>query len=446
MTQPNLQTRREFLRTGLVGGALTWTIPGFLHSTLENLFAATDGALVQPVTGKDGPILVVLQLAGGNDGLNTIIPIGNDHYYRSRPSLGVPKNDILRLDDETGLHPSLQGLKEVYDQGWVSIVQGVGYPNPNRSHFRSMEIWQTASDENRTERHGWIGRYFDNYCQGCDSTAGIAIGSETPQAFTATIPKAITFENPNQYRFRAPANVIAEHLSEEERMYREMSSESALVGQLASGSSIGGLGGAGDFRSELAPLDFLERVDLDAQVSSEQIQRLAARDSNRAEYPNSSLARELSLVARLIEGGMSTRIYYLSLGGFDTHTQQTGTHARLLGQLGDALKAFLSDLDRQGNRERVAVLTFSEFGRRVAQNGSGGTDHGAAAPLLLAGGKTRGGILFRQPSLNPADLDQGDLKHQVDFRSVYATVLEKHLGVNSRPVLGREFPLLKALT
>jgi uncharacterized protein (DUF1501 family) len=187
-----LQTRREFLRTSMVGAAATWTLPVFLERTFFALDASAAEAATQPVTGRDGTILVVLQLAGGNDGLNTVVPYADDAYHRARPQLAVPNEQILKINNYVGLNPKLTGLKSLYDEGHLAIVQGVGYPNPNRSHFRSTEIWQTASDADCNEVHGWLGRYFDNCCSGADPVVGVAIGEEAPQAFVAKNPTDIT--------------------------------------------------------------------------------------------------------------------------------------------------------------------------------------------------------------------------------------------------------------
>ena len=435
--QPNLQTRREFLRTSMVGGALTWTVPAFLHATMQQLHAATADSLTQAVTGKDGPILVVLQLSGGNDGLNTVVPLGNDDYHQARPQLGLDAKACLKLDDATGLHPALKGVKTLYDEGHAAIVQAVGYPNPNRSHFRSMEIWHTASDADQVSRHGWIGRYFDNACQGEDAGVGIAIGQETPQAFSAGKPLGVTFQRPEQYRYFGPEGE-SELVMAENALFRRMND----LDEGASGSSIGGLSGSQRKAQGASPLGFLERTALDAQVTSDRINDLAGVKSNRADYPTSRLGNDLRTVSRLIAGGMPTRIYYVSLGGFDTHTNQAATHQRLLGEFGDAVAAFLKDMAEQGNRDRVMLLTFSEFGRRVKQNASGGTDHGAGAPLFVFGGGVKPGVHGEAPSLKPDDLFRGDVVHRVDFRSVYATLLDGHLGADSQAVLGRRFPRL----
>ncbi len=433
-----LKTRREFLRTGLLGGSLCWTMPAFLSRTMQSLHAEADGALVQGVTGRDGNILVVLQLAGGNDGLNTVIPMGNDEYRKSRPTIGVPEASILKLDPHTGLHPSLSGLASAYQEGHLAVVQGVGYPNPNRSHFRSTEIWATAVDSNKSSNTGWIGRYFDNACSGCDASVGIAMASQMPQALTASVPKGVLYQGgggggkkKNKKGGGAKAEADGSMMMEEDDD----------AGQ--AGGSIGMLNGPGNL-GKLSALDFLERTEMDAKVSQQEIAQASGKAKNSVPYPTTRLGQNFAMVSRLIAGGMPTRIYYLSLGGFDTHTQQAGAHERLLKEMGDAVAAFLSDLKAQGNLGRVSLMTFSEFGRRVKENASGGTDHGAAAPMFLAGGGIKSGLLGKMPSLAPQDLFDGDVKYNTDFRSVYATVLEKHLGVKSAGILRTQFPLLGA--
>ncbi len=433
-----LKTRREFLRTGLLGGSLCWTMPAFLSRTMQSLHAEADGALVQGVTGRDGNILVVLQLAGGNDGLNTVIPMGNDEYRKSRPTIGVPEASILKLDPQTGLHPSLSGLASAYQEGHLAVVQGVGYPNPNRSHFRSTEIWATAVDSNKSSNTGWIGRYFDNACSGCDASVGIAMASQMPQALTASVPKGVLYQGgggggkkKNKKSGGAKAEADGSMMMEEDDD----------AGQ--AGGSIGMLNGPGNL-GKLSALDFLERTEMDAKVSQQEIAQASGKAKNSVPYPGTRLGQNFAMVSRLIAGGMPTRIYYLSLGGFDTHTQQAGAHERLLKEMGDAVSAFLSDLKAQGNLGRVSLMTFSEFGRRVKENASGGTDHGAAAPMFLAGGGIKSGLLGQMPSLAPQDLFDGDVKYNTDFRSVYATVLEKHLGVKSAGILRTQFPLLGA--
>jgi uncharacterized protein (DUF1501 family) len=440
-----LQTRREFLRRTVLGSALTWTVPAFLADTFSALQAQAEASATQTVTGKDASILVVLQMAGGNDGINTVVPYANDFYHRARPKIGLKPSDVLSLNEEVALNGALKGFKDLYDDGQLSIIQGVGYPNPNRSHFRSTEIWQTASDSERIEKYGWLGRYFDNACAGADPAVGVTIGNQLPEAFFAAKPKGVCFTNPQNYRFIANGQATEESyrkLNELETSGPGLSTEDPGGDMQNSGGSIGMLP-AGMPMTGGRAIDFISRTALDAQHSSDEIRGIAARVQNTAEYPNSPLAGSLKLVARLIGGGLPTRVYYVSQGGYDTHTNQLATQHRLLQDLGDSVKAFVEDLRAQGNLQRVLVMTFSEFGRRVAENANGGTDHGAAAPMFIVGQKVKAGLLGHYPSLAPQDLFQGDVKYNVDFRSVYAGVLEDWLKTKSAPVLGRQFQPLR---
>jgi len=429
------QTRRAFLRTSVLGGALSWTVPAFLANTFSALHAEAADSATQAVTGKDSTILVILQMAGGNDGVNTVVPFASDDYYKARPKLGLAAGSVLKLNDHVGLHPSLTGFKDLYDAGQLSIVQGIGYPNPNRSHFRSTEIWQTASDAEKVENYGWIGRYFDNACQGADPTIGVSVGRQSPQAFSARTPTGISLENPQSYRFIAGSPDRPGHANADEESFRELNQPEEMAGD--SGATIGSLHGPTAHHGSV--VDFLERTAMDAQLSSDKILDITRRVQNKATYPGSQLANSLRLVAKLIGGGLPTRIFYVSQGGYDTHTNQSGQQQRLLKDLGDSVKAFVADLKEQGNLDRVLVMTFSEFGRRVAENASGGTDHGAAAPMFVVGAKVKAGLHGQYPSLAPAELVNGDLKYSVDFRSVYAGVLEEWLKTESEPILGRKF-------
>jgi uncharacterized protein (DUF1501 family) len=437
----SIQTRREFLRTTLLGGALSWTVPAFLADTFSVMQAEAAQSATQVQTGRDGTILVVLQMAGGNDGVNTVVPYANDFYRKARPRLGLAETKVLKINDEIALHPSLAGFKALYDAGQLAIVQGVGYPNPNRSHFRSTEIWQTASDSNKYESHGWLGRYFDNACAGAEPTVGVNVGRQMPQAFTAKTPKGVSLDNPRNYRFMTGGGEKAGEMSAAEESYRKLNQADDEEMMSNAGGSIGSIPGGSQHSGSI--LDFVERTALDAQVSSDQIRRISSEVQNRATYPGSQLGESLKLVARLIGGRLPTRIFYVSQGGYDTHTNQAGAHERLLKDLGDSIKAFVDDMKAQGNEQRVLVMTFSEFGRRVAENASGGTDHGAAAPLFIVGSKVKSGLLGQYPSLAPQDLHQGDLKFNTDFRSVYASVLEGWLKTRSEPVLRKKFPLLE---
>lgn len=426
MTDPFF-TRRKFLRTVILGGAIAPTVPSFVNRTFAALDGVASSASV-PVTGKDDTILVVMQLAGGNDGLNTVVPFADDAYYRARPGLAIAAEKVRRIDDYCGLHPSLENLGALLVEGHASVVQGVGYPNPNRSHFRATEIWHTASDAEKSEAYGWLGRYCDAACAGEDPGAAIAVGDQVPQALRAKSGKSIAIGAPQDYQFQDGMDPAAE----------EMDDDAAAP----DGGSIDMLFGASDPGVNAA--DFLQRTALDAVASSSTVQEILRNSHRGADYPATDLGRRLQLVARLIGGGMPSRVYYVSLGGFDTHANQAGAHERQLAVFDQAVGAFCRDMRTQGNFDRVLLLTFSEFGRRVAQNASGGTDHGAAAPLFLFGGALKGGLVGKHPSLTA--LQRGDLVHHTDFRSVYATLLEDWLKTPSSPVLGRDFgrlPLLR---
>jgi len=426
---PSLRTRRQFLRTSLLGGAVAWSVPVFLERTFFTLDALAADSALQTATGKDNPILVVLQLAGGNDGLNTLVPHSDDAYFRARPGIGIKPNQTLKISDALGLNPKLTGLRGLFDEGRLAIVQGVGYPNPNRSHFRSTEIWQTATDANKTDTRGWLGRYFDSCCKGEDPAVGVSIGNQPPQAFSAAEPKGISFSRPEQFRFIAGQASDPAAAEEFFRSTNETSPDANDGGSI--GMLQGGGGGGGD------ALDFLRRTALDAQMSSDKVLEITRKSKAPVAYPGGNLASSLNLVARLIGGGMPTRVYYVSQGGYDTHSNQSNSHDRLMGELDASLTAFVADLKAQGNFNRVVLMTFSEFGRRVAQNASGGTDHGAAAPLFVLGGGVKPGIYGEAPSLTK--LHDGDLIHTVDFRNVYATLLGQWLRAPVEPVLRRKF-------
>jgi uncharacterized protein (DUF1501 family) len=426
----------------MLGAAASWTLPVFLEKTFFALDAMAAQAATQLVTGKDNTILVVLQMAGGNDGLNMVIPYADDAYVRARPKLALPAAKVLPLDSYAALNGKLTGLKSLFDEGHLAMIQGVGYPNPNRSHFRSTEIWQTGSNADKIETRGWLGRYFDNCCAGADPTIGVAIGEQMPQAFSASTPTGVNFSNPEQFRWNSNEKKGAQ-VSEEEFFRQLNQPETVVEGDVegVEGNSIVTI--SGKTKSASSTADFLERTALDAQVSSEKIREVARKYKSAVPYPPGQLAASLNLIARMIAGGLATRVYYASQGGFDTHAGQINTHDRLMGDFNGAISAFVADLKQQGNFDRVLLITFSEFGRRVAENANGGTDHGTAAPMFVLGGGVKAGLIGKYPSLT--DLDHGDLKFTTDFRSVYGTVLDQWLKAPSQAVLGRRFPALPIL-
>jgi uncharacterized protein (DUF1501 family) len=391
--------RRDFLKnTALASGA--FLIPAFL----KPLEAIAQGEL----SGYKN--LVILQLSGGNDGLNTIVPFGNDIYYQKRSSIAIQPGDIIRLNDMQGLNPSLSSLKEIYDQGWMGIINSVGYPNPDRSHFRSMDIWQTASDSNQFLTTGWIGRYLDSNCQSCQSPyTAIEVDDTLSLAMKGASRKGIAVRDPSKL-----------YQATREPFFKE------LVQQHS-----------GDDLTE-DNLGYLYKTMIETYSSAQYIQQTSKTYNVSAQYPATPLGNQLKEVSRFIGSGLKTRVYYVSLSGFDTHAGQQNQQNRQLKIYGDAVAAFVKDLHQSGKLDDTLVMTFSEFGRRVEQNGSNGTDHGTANNVLLFGGKLRkAGIFNDAPDL--AQLDNGDLKYQIDFRYIYATLLDKWLELDNSQILSRHY-------
>ncbi len=433
-----MKPRRDFLRSTVLGASATWTVPMFIERTFGQLHEGARDLAIQPITGKDNTILVVLQLAGGNDGLNTLVPYADDAYHQARPRLAKKEKEIIKLNDHVGLSGSMPFLGSMFKEGNLGIVQGVGYPNPNRSHFVSTSIWETADTSNHSST-GWLGRYFDNACPGADPTVGISFNKTQPEAFGAEKNPGVCLSSPELYRWiygggdKAKAEEFFADLNKPADDDHDEPNNGGSIAMPA-GGKVGGITGEGN-------LAFLERVALDARVSSKTILELASKHRTSVQYEGTPLARNLNLVARMIAGGMPTRVYYVSHGGFDTHNQQVNSHDRLLGQMDSALKSFFADLKDQGNDKRVVLMTFSEFGRRVSENASAGTDHGKASCLFVAGPAVKGGLHSTHPSLT--DLSEGDIKHTVDFRSVYGTVLDDWLKAPSmKPILGATYPKL----
>ena len=419
-----LQTRREFLRQSLFFLAASYSAPFFLTRTA----LALDGSGT-----PDDHILVVIQMGGGNDGLNTVVPYAVDEYYRARPVIGIAKEKILKVNDAIGLHPNLAKLKALYDNGRMAIIQGVGYPNPDRSHFRSMEIWHTADPQSKAVTYGWLGRYLDNACPGCDAArrrinpiGGIAMSGYMPAAMKSERGMSIALDNPDSFRW--------EPLTDDKFDAKKAEATFEKLNHVVT---------ANLDDPQVARLDFLSRVAMNAEVSSQRIRQVTKKYKGGQTYPGTALGNQLRLVSKMIAGGLGTRVFYVSMSGFDTHANEQGPHDRLMTELAEGVDAFYSDLDKQGNAARVITMTCSEFGRRVAQNASTGTDHGTAAPMFVFGTRLKPGLYGSHPSLEPDKLDHGDLKFDTDFRSVYATILESWLGAKSAPILGQQFDKLK---
>ncbi len=408
------------MQQGMSFLSMATTVPLFMQRSAEGIMLPV-GSLVSSQAGiPEDHTLVVIQLAGGNDGLNTVIPYGDRAYYNSRPQLAIDKSDALQIPgaDGYGLHPNLTGLLELIDNGQAAIVQGVGYPNPNRSHFTSTDIWHTGNHSG--QGYGWLGKYFDNTCAGKPNPNGsIAIGNKAPLALHGKTQKAVNFETEELFRW-AGSTVDSSLKNSYDTINRKEV----------------------EAKENDSQLDFLVRTSLDAQVSSDRI-RAAVSKQPLLNYPDGQLAQQLQLIASMIRADLPTRVYYASLGGFDTHANQLNSHSNLMRQVGDALNTFQKDLKKQGNTGKVMTMVFSEFGRRVAQNGSNGTDHGTAAPMFLIGDNVKHGLLGKHPSLTT--LDEGDLKFNTDFREVYAAILEDWMGADSKAVLGKKYTKAKVL-
>lgn len=403
-----MTTRREFLKQ--FGAASLVSLGAAPPSFLARAAAATEAK-------PDERILVLVQLAGGNDGLNTVVPYGRDEYYKARPGIAIDRGAVLKLNDELGLHPAMEGFRKLFDEGWLSIIQGVGYPNPDRSHFRSMDIWQTAKPEKEDLSSGWLGRALDSTVeQHVGKVPGLAFGTDKlPLSLVASKINVPTVRDVKSYQLQlGPGSEAA--LKAHKQALERIASHEATAG---------------------SDLDFLRRTARTAWSSAEKLKQIAASYKPAVPYPGNGLGQKLRTVAEIISGDLGTRMFFVNLDGFDTHSQQANAHQALLAELSSAITAFVGDLKGHGQADRVLVATFSEFGRRVAENGSLGTDHGAASQMFVISSKCKGGVIGTHPSLT--DLDDGDLKFHTDFRSVYATLLDRWLNIPSEPVLGGAF-------
>ncbi|HTB25993.1 MAG TPA: DUF1501 domain-containing protein [Puia sp.] len=395
-----LINRRKFLHLGSLATG-TLMLPKFLK------------AFEGPVSLSGGnKVLVVLQLSGGNDGLNTVIPIRNDIYYRERPVISIAREKTLNLNEETGLHPSLTNLKALYDEGELAILNNVGYPNPDRSHFRSMDIWQTASDSNEYLNSGWLGRYLDAQCSGCSKpTQVLEMDDMLSLALSGDQMKGIALRDPK-------------------RLY-ETSQDPFFKDILQSGKN----------EQSEDPSSYLYKVMSETVSGADYIFQQSKLRPSTTVYPNSEIGKNLKTIASLISSDINTRVYYVSLGSFDTHVSQQAKQEKLFNDLNDAIKPFTDDLKSNHRFEDVLLMSFSEFGRRVGENGSGGTDHGTANNMfLISGGLKTKGVLNEMPDLS--NLSEGDLVQQLDFKRVYATLLNKWLQADDYKILGRQYEYL----
>jgi uncharacterized protein (DUF1501 family) len=454
--------RRRFLQHTLKGSSL------IAFGSMVPSFVA--GAAQSAKAGKDR-ILVVLEMTGGNDGLNTVIPYGDDLYHKARPTLRYRKEEVVRIDDHLGLNAGLRNFQEMLSNKQLAIVQGVGYPNPNRSHFESMDVWQSADPRGKLSS-GWLGRGMGSVKVREGEIVGIHVGPEKlPLAMqgsatgTPTIDpekpyelildgKAFDLRNLEMRGVDIPAPEIRKDEGEEDKPDPKAQKEAEkhraermkLIKEVT--------GHASDAKNDL--LRFVRRSSLQTYTAVDRLRKLMSKDAEdlpveedgrplaaaprfENQERGNNLASQLGLIARIIRAGFGTRIFYVALNGFDTHANQRREHEILLRQMGQAVAGFFRQLESSGDSDRVVLMTFSEFGRRVQENGSKGTDHGAGSCLFVAGPKVKGGLVGKPPSLAREHLDAGDLKYQIDFRQVYATLLDRWLECDSRVVLGGRF-------
>jgi uncharacterized protein (DUF1501 family) len=392
-----LINRRKFLTLGSLATG-TMMLPKFLK------------AFERPVRGLNGnKVLVVLQLSGGNDGLNTVIPVRNDIYYRERPGLAIAREKSLSLNGEAGLHPSLTQLKSLYDEGNLAVLNNVGYPNPDRSHFRSMDIWQTASNSDEVLNSGWLGRYLDAECMDCSKpTQVLEMDDMLSLALSGDKMKGIALRDPKRL-----------YDTSQDPFFRKILN----AGSLEQGED---------------PGSYLYKVMAETVSGADYIFQQSKLRPSVTTYPNTEIGKDLKTIASLISSDINTRVYYVSLGSFDTHVGQQAKQEKLFSDLNEAIKPFTDDLKSCHRFEDVLMISFSEFGRRVSENGSGGTDHGTANNMfLISGGLKNKGILNEMPDLS--SLTDGDLNQQLDFKRVYATVLNKWLQADDYKILGRKY-------
>ena len=403
--------RSSFFLGALSGLAVVGSADSFFTRALAQ-------APLPGLPAADDRVLIVINLQGGNDGLNTIIPHGSPDYYRYRPTIGIAQNDVLRIDAAVGMNPALAPLKKLYDAGQVAVVQGAGYPDPDHSHFRSTEIWQTAAPKTY-ESTGWLGRYLDDsgLPQGNLFNA-VALSNVLPELLVAKKTDVPAINGIRGY------GLSSDRSASDREQFRQNVLDDTVP-----------------FRSPF--LGKVAEIEDHAQRGGEELPNLIKGYKTEANYPATALGRSLALAAQIVGSRLGTRVLYIQHGSFDTHVNQTATQNRLLADLANSISAFQADLAAHNNADRVLTMTFSEFGRRVGENASRGTDHGEASPMFLIGGGVKGGLYGDHPDLGK--LNDGNLAFTTDFRSVYTTVLEKWLGRPAATIVGGTFAPITAL-
>jgi len=402
-------SRRDFLRAGMYAVGVSAGLPAvFRQLSLAETAKALDGAAEK----HPNRILVVLELSGGNDGLNTVVPIADDAYYKARPGLAIKKNQALKLNDEFGLHPSCEGLHKLFKDGQMAIVHGCGYPKPNLSHFTAMEWWHTAAPHG-SDKYGWLGRFADAHQPKAIENYIVNVAAQQSRAVASAQHAPVVFKDPKKFgRIGTDA---------QQKVFETFGEVYPTTNQ---------------------SLDFVNTVSKTATAGAAVVRNACSEYKTLIDYgSNNDLTLDLKKVAAMIAAKMPTRIYYVSQGGYDHHAAQAGAHQLLMIYLSDALHGFLTDLKRIGRADDVAVMVFTEFGRRVQENASKGTDHGTATPMFVLGKKVKGGFHGKHPSLT--DLDNGNLKMTTDFRSVYATMIKEWMGYeDTKTLLKGDFPTL----
>lgn len=419
--------RRSFIKGGMAFvSAAAVTPPAFLRATFDDNSVPIAAPTGNPAAGTRRRVLVVLQMAGGNDGLNTVIPLEDRGYFAARPKLAHTPESTLPLASGLAFNPVMTGLKRLWDEQRMAVVLGVGYPNPNRSHFRAMDIWHTASTDH-TQGSGWLGRLMDVTARADDSAWRAAnVGNELPRSLfgdSVFVPSLASI----------PAYVLSTDRKFPKDSDRRVETFAQLNARYAQDAAV-----QAEYGGSLA---FVSQTGLEAYQSTVMLQADASSYEAKAVYPTTPLAQAFKTAAALIMSRLGTGVAYITTGGFDTHSGQVAGQARLLQAVSDAVSAFYADLAAHGAADDVSTVMWTEFGRRVKENGSGGTDHGTATPMFVLGGGVRPGFYGDQPSTTSTD-SNGDLKYTTDFRSVYASIIEQRFGVEARDVLGRAYPTL----
>lgn len=404
-------TRRDVLRNGGLLAVGLMAPPWLASIAKADMVRTSTGGKIDPEA-----VLVVCQLSGGNDGLNTVVPVTSDTYYKMRPTLAIPKDQALGFADGLAFHPAMTGMHELYKKGQVAVIQNVGYPNPNRSHFRSMDIWQSASPDDKM-RSGWIGRHFDINAASAklDPVAAIGLSTEKPRALTAKTASIPCFASLADIQ-----SMVGD--ADMEKLLRDVQGAPAAEGSTARAIQ----------QANISALDAVSALNTKLKGYSP-----------KGIYGEDAFGRGFKQITQLIAVSPQTRVIYFSVGGFDTHARQVDSHKNLMSGFSNGLKSFMDEMEALGKADKVMVLVFSEFGRRTYENGSAGTDHGSAAPMFLVGSRVKGGVYGPNPDL--LDLQDGDIKHKIDFRQVYATALDDWLGSDSKVVLGGSFDRIAAI-